>query len=173
VAKAAYFPTFRLGGLAGFSSVDAGTVFDWPSHLWSMGPSVTLPIFEGKRISGRVRIARAAHAEAVANYRQTFLSAVQEVEDNLAAQKLLAGQQAAEELAAASAARSLAIALNRYQGGLTTFLDVSTALTVKLERERAVAQLRGQRFVAAAALAKALGGGWQVGQPPEVVAAGK
>ena len=173
IAKAAYFPTFRLGGLAGFSSVDAGTVFNWPSHLWSIGPSVTMPLFEARRISGRVRISRAAYDETLATYRQTVLTAVQEVEDNLSAQQLLANQQAAEERAAESATRSLTIALNRYQGGLTTFLDVSTALTAKLERERAVAQLRGQRYVAAAELAKALGGGWQSGQPAELAESGK
>ena len=173
IAKAAYFPTFRLGGLAGFSSVDAGTVFNWPSRLWSIGPSVSMPIFEAKRISGRVRISRAAYDESVAYYRQTVLTAIQEVEDNLAAQRLLASQQSAEERAAESATRSLTIALNRYQGGLTTFLDVSTALTAKLERERAVAQLRGQRYVAAAELAKALGGGWQSGQPAELADTGK
>ncbi|HTI72833.1 MAG TPA: efflux transporter outer membrane subunit [Candidatus Limnocylindria bacterium] len=172
IAKAAYFPTFRLGGLAGLDSVNAATVFDWPSRVWSVGPSVTLPLFEGKRISGRVRGARAALDESIANYRQTVLTAIQEVEDNLAAQRLLGTQQQSEELASASARRASAIALNRYQGGLTTYLDVSTAMTAQLERERAVVELQGQRFVAAVALVKALGGGWENGQPPELARTG-
>jgi len=160
VAKAAFFPTFRIGGLAGFDSLDAGSVFSWPSRLWSIGPGVTMPIFEGQRLTGRLKLAQAVHAEAEANYKQIVLSAVQEVEDNLSAQRLLAAQQSAEELATESANRALAISLNRYQSGLTTYLDVATALTTVLDRERAVAELRGQRHVAAVSLIKALGGGW-------------
>ena len=118
-----------------------------------------MPLFGGKPITGRLKTAKATFDEAIANYRQTVLSAAQEVEDDLSAQRLLAAQESATE----SANRALNISLNRYGSGLTTYLDVATALTTVLDRERAVAELRGQRHVAAISLIKALGGGWDPG----------
>jgi multidrug efflux system outer membrane protein len=160
VAKAAFFPTFRFGGLAGFDSADASLAYNWHSRFWAIGPTLTMPIFESTRLTGRLRAARAANDEALASYRETVLRAIQDVEDNLAAQRLLAIQQKAEESVTASANRALAISLNRYQTGLTTYLDVVTALTTVLDAERNVAQLRGQRHLTTIALIKALGGGW-------------
>jgi len=158
VAKAAFFPVVRFNGLAGFQSIDAGTLFDWPSRLWAVGPSVSLPLFEGGRKSAEMRRAKAAYQETVARYRDTVLRAFAEVEDNLAAQRLLADQYEQELAALASARRQLEIAQNRYRSGLVSYLHVTTAQNTVLERERAVARLRGQRFVAAVALIKSLGG---------------
>ena len=161
VAKAAFFPVARFNGLAGFQSIDAGTLFDWPSRLWAVGPSVSLPLFEGGRRSAEMRRTKAAYQETVARYRDTVLRAFAEVEDNLAAQRLLADQYEQELAALASARKQLEIAQNRYRSGLVSYLHVTTAQNTVLERERAVARLRGQRFVAALALVKSLGGGWQ------------
>jgi len=161
VAKAAYFPTVRFNGLAGFQSIDASTLFNWPSRLWAVGPSVSLPLFEGGRRRADVRGARAGYEETVARYRQTVLTGFAEVEDNLAAQLLLASQYNQELAALASARKLLEIANHRYRSGLVTYLQVAIAQSAALERERVLARLRGQRFAAAVALVKSLGGGWQ------------
>jgi multidrug efflux system outer membrane protein len=167
VSKAAYFPTVRFNGLAGFQSIDAGTFFDWPSRLWAIGPSLTLPLFEGGQRRANLRGSEAAYAETVARYRQTVLTAFAEVEDNLAAQRLLTEQYRKERAAWQSARKQLAIAENRYQSGLIGYLPVATAQTTALEQERVVAQLRGQQTVAAIALIKSLGGGWRPAEPAD------
>jgi multidrug efflux system outer membrane protein len=165
VSKAAYFPTIRFNGLAGFQSIDAGTLFNWPSRLWAVGPSLSLPLFEGGQRQAKLRGAKAAYEETVARYRQTVLTGFAEVEDNLAAQRLLTDQYDQELAALASARKSLEIANNRYRSGLVTYLQVAIAQSAALERERVVARLRGQRFAAAVALVKSLGGGF-VAPPP-------
>ncbi|HEU5431100.1 MAG TPA: efflux transporter outer membrane subunit, partial [Thermomicrobiales bacterium] len=118
VAKAAFFPAIRFNGLAGLQSISASTLFDWPSRFWSVGPTVDLPLFTGGLNRAHLASARAAYDEAVANYRQTVLTAFGEVEDQLAAQRLLADEWNAESQAVASAQHALAIANNRYQAGL-------------------------------------------------------
>jgi multidrug efflux system outer membrane protein len=161
VAKAAFFPTVQLNGMAGFDSVNAGTVFNWSSRMWAVGPSLTMPIFEGGKLRAGLRLAKASYEEMVANYRQTVLTAFSEVEDNLAAQTLLAKQYEAENGALIAARLQLKVANNRYRDGLTTFLDVATAEGTELNVEFSTVQLRGQQLVAATSLVKSLGGGWQ------------
>jgi len=161
VAKAAFFPTIKLNGLAGLQSVSAGTLFDWPSRLWAVGPSLSLPLFDGGRISASLRAAWAGYEETVARYRSTVLTAFREVEDNLAAQRLLAEGWQLETSAWVSAKRQLEIAENRYRAGLVSYLNVTAAQSAVLERERSLARVRGQQFTACAALVKSLGGGWQ------------
>jgi multidrug efflux system outer membrane protein len=161
VAKAAFFPVVRINGLAGFQSVDTGSWFDWPSRFWSVGPSVQLPLFTGGLNHARLAAAHAAYNEMVADYRQTVLGAFGEVEDELAAQNLLADEWTAENLALASARQTLEIANNRYKSGLITYLDVATAQTDELTHDQATVQLAGARLTAAINLIKALGCGWQ------------
>jgi multidrug efflux system outer membrane protein len=161
VAKAAFFPTIRLNGLAGFQSLDAGTLFDWPSRLWAVGPSLSLPLFEGGLRRASLRAAEAGYEEAVARYRDTVLRAFADVEDNLAAQRLLRAQHEQEMSALQSARKQLEIANNRYRSGLVTYLEVASAENLTLEHERAIARLTGQQFAAAVALVKSLGGGWR------------
>lgn len=172
VAKGAFFPAVRINGMAGFQNIDAGTLFNWSSRLWAVGPSLSLPLFEGGRLRANLRGSKAVYEETVARYRQTVLTAFAEVEDNLAAQRLLASQYE-QELAAWDAARKqLELANQLERSGLVTFLQVATAQTAALERERSVTRLRGQRFAAAVALVKALGGNWKGfergGEPPSV-----
>jgi len=167
VSKAAYFPTVRFNGLAGFQSIDAGTLFNWQSRLWAVGPSLSLPLFEGGQRQAKLRASKAAYEETVARYRQTVLTGFAEVEDNLAAQRLLTSQYEQELAALASARKSLEIANHRYRSGLVTYLQVAIAQSAALERERVVVRLRGQRFAAAVALVKSLGGGWQGFQPDQ------
>jgi len=160
VAKAAFFPTVKFDGLAGFQSVSFSSWFNWPSRFWSVGPSVELPLFTGGLNRANLAVARAAYDETVANYRQTVLSAFGEVADELAAQRLLTLEWNSENAAVAAAQRALEIANNRYQAGLVTYLDVATAQTEALNQERNAVQLQGARLVTAVNLVKALGCGW-------------
>jgi len=160
VAQAAFYPRVQLQGLAGFQSINAGTVFNWPSRFWSVGPSLDLPIFTGGRNQAQLAAARAAYTETTAIYRQTVLTAFQEVEDQLAAGRLLAAQLEGETAALTAARRTLEIANNRYQSGLVTYLEVATAASEALTHERTVVRLKAEQFNASIALIKALGGGW-------------
>jgi multidrug efflux system outer membrane protein len=161
VAKSAFYPQVYLNGGAGYESLSANSLFDWPSRVWALGPSVNFPLFTGGRNRAQLAAARAAYDGTVANYRETVLTAFQEVEDQLSAQRLLAAQFDAQSAAVAAAQHTLDISNNRYQAGLDTYLDVATAQSVTLSNERTVVQLAGQRLVAEVALIKALGGGWQ------------
>jgi multidrug efflux system outer membrane protein len=161
VAKAAFYPQVQLNGIAGFQSVSAGTLFAWPSRLWSLGPSVTAPLFEGGQLRAGLRVARAAYDQTVANYRQSVLTAFGEVEDNLAAQQLLVSEYDAQTAALKSAQKTLEIANNRYRAGLVTYLEVATAQNSALDLERATVRLRGNQLITTVALIKSLGGGWQ------------
>jgi multidrug efflux system outer membrane protein len=162
VATAGFFPTVKFSGLAGFQSADIGMLFDWPSRLWAVGPSLTLPLFQGGQLTANLRQAKAVHEETVARYRQTVLTAFADVETNLAAERLLAIEY--EQLMAAmqSARKQLEIANNRYGSGLVTYLEVATAQNTALGTERIGMRLRGQQLVAVVGLIKSLGGGWQV-----------
>jgi outer membrane protein, multidrug efflux system len=161
VAKSAFYPRVFLTGAAGFQSISADNLFDWPSRVWSLGPSVTLPIFTGGRNRSQLAGARAGYDEAVANYRQTVLTAFQEVEDQLAAQKLLARQIEAQQAALAAARHTLEIANNRYKAGVVTYLEVATAQSAALSNERSFIELEGKRLNAEVGLIKAVGGNWE------------
>jgi len=165
-ATAAFYPTIKFNGLAGLQSgnvgaVSAASLFDWQSRLWAIGPSVTLPIFQGGQLTASLRQAKAAYEETVARYRQTVLNAFADVENNLSAEYLLANQY--EQLIAASKAarKQLQIASDRYEAGIVTYLEVATAQNTTLGVERSAMRVRGQQLVAAVGLIKALGGGWQ------------
>jgi outer membrane protein, multidrug efflux system len=161
VAQAAFYPRILFNGLAGFQSISASSWFDWPSRFWAVGPSLNLPLFTGGRNKAQLALARATYSETVANYRQTVLTAFQEVEDQLAAQRFFDEQIEAQARALASAQRTVEVANNRYKAGLVTYLEVATAQSSALALERILVQLRGQKFVAAVGLIRALGGGWE------------
>lgn len=163
VATAAFFPTVKLNGLAGFQSADAWMLFDWPSRLWAVGPSVSMPLFQGGQLAANLRQAKATHQEAVARYRQSVLAAFADVENSLAAEQLLTDQYQRVMAALDAARRQLEIANNRYSSGLVTYLEVATAQNAALGLERAGARLRGQQLVAVFALIKSLGRGWKEG----------
>jgi multidrug efflux system outer membrane protein len=160
VAEAAFFPTVQLNGLAGLETINAGTLFNASSGVWAVGPSLHLPLFEGGRLRAGLRLAKATYDEMVANYRQTVLTAFSEVEDNLAAQTLLASQYETQNKALGAARKQLEVANNRYRAGLITYLEVATAENTALNVEFNAVQLRGQQLVAAVTLVKSLGGGW-------------
>jgi multidrug efflux system outer membrane protein len=160
LAHAAFYPRVMLNASGGFLSVDASTLFNWESRAWSFGPSVSFPLFTGGRNRAQLAAARAAYDATVANYRQTVLSAFQDVEDQLAAQRLLAQQYEKESAALKSSRRTLDISMIKYKGGVITYLEVAIAQSSSLAHEQTVVQLSGQRLAASVSLIKALGAGW-------------
>ncbi|EEF58873.1 RND efflux system, outer membrane lipoprotein, NodT family [Pedosphaera parvula Ellin514] len=160
VAKAAFFPVVSLTASGGYLSGDIETLFNWSSRTWSIGPSISLPIFAGGRNKANYRRSKAAYQEAIATYRQQVLVAFGDVENSLAGIYHLAKQSEAQNRAVASAQRAADLATERYRSGLVSYLDVVDADREALTAERARAQLAGQRLVASVQLIKALGGGW-------------
>jgi outer membrane protein, multidrug efflux system len=164
VAKAAFFPVLRLTGSGGYVSGDIDNLFNWESRVWSIGPSISLPIFAGGRNRATYRRSQAAFEETVAKYRQRILVAFGEVENSLAGIHYLSNQAAAQDRAVASARRAAELATDRYRAGIVSYLEVVDANRATLQTERANAQLAGQRLIAATQLVKALGGGWSEGE---------
>jgi outer membrane protein, multidrug efflux system len=160
VAGAAFFPSITINGLAGLQSIDAAKLFDWESRVWSVGPSLSWPIFSGGRLRAQLAYAQAGYDATVANYRQTVLSAFQDVEDQLLRTRLLQEQYEKETAALKSARRSVEISITKYKGGVITYLDVVIAQSAALSHEQTVVQLEGQRLAAVVSLIKALGAGW-------------
>ena len=136
------------------------TLFNWNSHTWSIGPSLSLPIFAGGRNRANYHRAQAAFAEAVAVYRQQVLVAFGDVEDSLSDIRHLADQASAQERAVKNAQRAAILATDRYRSGIVSYIEVVDAERDALSAERANAQLAGQRLIASVQLIKALGGGW-------------
>lgn len=160
VARAAWFPSITLNASGGWESRDIAQLFDGPSLLWSLGSSVAQSIFDGGRNSARIEQAKAVHDATTANYRQTVLKALQEVEDGLSGVNSLSAARLQSQAAVASAQKVLDIATDRYQGGVTTYLDVVTAQQNVLNNRRLSTQLLGQQLVTTTYLVKALGGTW-------------
>lgn len=167
VAAAAFFPTVKFNAAAGFQSGVIDSLLEWPSRFWAVGPSLSLPLFQGGRLRADLHRTQAAYEETVAHYRQTVLNAFADVENNLAAEQLLANQYEKVTSALKSARRQLEIADNRYRAGLVTYLDVATAQNASLSTERTGVRLRGQQLIAVVALIKSIGGGWQ--RPDEIM----
>ncbi|MBI2949695.1 MAG: efflux transporter outer membrane subunit [Verrucomicrobia bacterium] len=163
VAKAAFFPVLRLTGSGGYVSGDIDNLFNWDSRVWSIGPSLSLPIFAGGRHRANYKRSQAAYEEAIAGYRQRVLVAFGEVENSLAAIRHLSTQSAAQDRAVANARRAAELAGERYRAGIVSYLEVVDANRATLQTERSSVQLAGQRLIAAVQLIKALGGGWQSG----------
>jgi NodT family efflux transporter outer membrane factor (OMF) lipoprotein len=159
-AEGAYFPRVLLSAAGGVQSISASSLFESPSVFWAVGPSVQIPLFTGGRLRAQVASAKAAYEGSVAAYRQTVLTAFQDVEDQLAAQQLLAQQLAQEGAALAAAQRTLEISNNRYKAGVEQYLDVIVAQAAELNHRENMVQLTGQRIAANVALIKALGAGW-------------
>lgn len=160
VAKAAFFPAISLTGSFGHASGDIDRLTNADSKLWSIGPSLYLPIFQGGRNQANLARSRAAFEESAAVFRQRVLVAFREVQDALTATQLLAEQAAAQERAVAAARRAGDLARTRYDAGYVNYFEVLDAQRTVLAAERAAAQLAAQRLVNSVGLIKALGGGW-------------
>ena len=160
LARTAFYPHITLSGAAGLQSTDITSLFSAPSLFWSLGADALEPILQGGRNRANLAATRAAYEQAVANYRQSVLTAFQEVEDGISNLSTLSQALTTQAQAVADARRALDIANNRYTGGVTTYLDVTTAETTLLNSERLETQLLGQQMVSSVYLVKALGGGW-------------
>ena len=160
VADALFFPQLRLTGAAGLESIDSGDLLQWESRVWSAGPSVSVPVFEGGRLRANLAGAQARYDEQVAAYRQTVLGAFRDVEDALVGVRLRAEQAAAVADAADSSRRAAAIARSQYDHGIADYLQVIVAQSAHLELELQAMQLEQARLDAAVQLVKAIGGGW-------------
>src|SRR5580765_6367211 len=166
VAKAAYYPTVTLSASGGFQSTDVTNWLTWPSRVWSIGPSVTETVFDGGKRGALTRQARAAYDERVADYRKTVLAAFQNVEDELAALRLLDDELRRQTSAVAAARESVRLTLDRYKAGTVSYLDVVTTQETALADERTAVDILGRRMVASALLVEALGGGWSTEDLP-------
>ena len=166
VAKAGFFPTLTLSGSFGFQSSRIMNWLSWPSRLWSVGPALAETLFDGGQRRALSEQARAAYDAAVASYRQTVLTGFQEVEDNLAALRILADEAEKQDAAVKAANRSLAISTNQYKAGIVSYLQVISTQTAALANQQIALDIWQRRMLASVLLIKALGGGWNASKLP-------
>ena len=167
VAKAAYYPLVNLAAAGGFESGSVSTLVSGPSILWSAGPSAIFTLFDVGRRRAASDQAIAAHDQAVANYRQTVLTGFQQVEDNVAALRILEHEAEVQDKAVTAAEKYLDLANTRYKGGVTSYLEVTTAQSAALSDELTAVNILGRRMVDAVTLVQALGGGWDRSAIPD------
>jgi NodT family efflux transporter outer membrane factor (OMF) lipoprotein len=166
IATAAFYPTVTLSGGVGLSSTSFTSWFTWPSRFWSVGAGITETIFDAGLRRATVEQYRSQYDETVANYRQTVLTGFQQVEDNLAALRILQQEIQQQDTAIKSAQRGLTLATDRYRLGIDPYLNVITAQTTLLSNEQTATDLRTQQMSASVQLIEALGGGWNASQLP-------
>ncbi len=166
IAKAAYYPTVTLSGAAGLESSSIATWFNWQSRFFSVGATAAETIFDAGLRRATMEQFRAQYDETLANYRQTVLTAFQQVEDNLASLRILSVEIQFQDTAVKSAEKTLAVATDRYKLGLDPYLNVIIAQTALLSNQQTSVDLRIQQMTASVGLIEALGGGWDVSLLP-------
>jgi NodT family efflux transporter outer membrane factor (OMF) lipoprotein len=166
VAKAAFFPRLTFSIASGFESSRLASLATWPSRFWSLGPALTETVFDAGKRRGLTQEAEANFDSAAAAYRQDVLAAFQDVEDNLAALRILSNEAVEQDVAVASSQRLLDLTLNRYRGGVASYLDVIVAQAALLNNQRTAVGILTRRMTASVLLIKALGGGWDTSQLP-------
>jgi NodT family efflux transporter outer membrane factor (OMF) lipoprotein len=167
VAKSAYYPTITLGATGGFESANITTLLNGPSGLWSVGLSAVQTVFDGGRRHALTDQARAAYDAQVAVYRQSVLTGFQQVEDNLAAVRILEDEAKVQDEAVAAAQRSLDLSITRYKGGVTSYLEVTIAQSAALGDQVTAVNILGRRMANTVLLIQALGGGWDKSSLPQ------
>jgi NodT family efflux transporter outer membrane factor (OMF) lipoprotein len=167
VQVAAFYPDVTLSADFGWEGGPIGMLISAANRVWSLGANATETLFEGGERSAAVRAARAAYDASVATYRQTVLSALEQVEDELVALHVLQQQSVAEDIAVRAAQRSVTIALNEYQAGTQAYTTVITQQTALFSDQQAALSVQEQRMVASVTLIQALGGGWDAAQLPD------
>ena len=168
VAKAAYYPLVTLSGSGGFESTVFTTLIQGPSGLYSLGGQAAQTLFDAGKRKGTLEQAQATYEQSVDQYRATILTAFQEVEDNLAALRILEDEATTQARAVAAAQHSLSLSETRYRGGVANYLEVTTAQSAALSDEVTAVNLLTRRMAASVLLIKALGGGWNTSQIPRV-----
>jgi NodT family efflux transporter outer membrane factor (OMF) lipoprotein len=166
VAKAAYFPALLLNSSTGFQSSSITQWLTWPSRIWSVGPSLAQTLFDAGERKAVSQQARANYDLTVANYRETVLTAFQEVEDSLAALRILSQERQQQDAAVNSSERFLRLAIDRYKLGIDSYLNVITAQTTLLNNQQAAVNIRMQQMTASVQLIMALGGSWNAAMLP-------
>jgi NodT family efflux transporter outer membrane factor (OMF) lipoprotein len=167
IANTAFYPDLVIAATGGLQAGNFVNWFTWPSRLWGLGPQLTQTIFDAGRRRSQVTISEAAYDATVASYRQTSLTAFQEVEDNLSTLRILETETAKQHEAVEAAENSQQLAMNRYKGGLVTYFEVITAQTIALTNERVEVDLLQRRMESAVQLVRALGGGWDTSKLPQ------
>jgi outer membrane protein, multidrug efflux system len=160
VAKAAYYPSLNLFGNGGWQAADIAKLANVESTFWALGANVAENIFTGGSRRAQLEFAKAGYEASVASYRQTVLTAFQEVQDDVNGLSVLDQAKQSQQLAVDAARRTLDLSTDRYAGGLVSYLDVVTAQQNLLTNEQEMAVIQGQRLVTSVLLVKALGGGW-------------
>jgi len=173
IAESAWYPTLTLSASGGLESTSLSRWLTWPSRFWSVGPAVSETVYDGGLRASQGSQARAAYDAGVANYRQTVLAAFQDVEDNLAALRILDNEAKVQDEAVKASRQSVVVAGNQYQAGIVSYLNVLTAQTAELGNERTVITIRGSRMMDSVLLIKALGGGWDASVLKDVEKMGK
>lgn len=168
VARAAYFPQFMINASAGYEGSSITNWLTGPSGFAAAGISSVVTLFDVGRRRAINEQARAAYDQSVANYRQTVLTAFEDVEDNLAALRILDDESKTQALAVGAAERTLQLSNNRYRGGVVTYLEVITSQSAALSNERVAVQILRRRMTATVLLIKALGGGWNASSLPTI-----
>ena len=161
VAKAAYFPAATLTGTYGWQSAQRARWFTAPSNFWSLGVALALTLFDGGRRAAVTEQAQATYDQTVAKYRGTVLQAFTDVEDNLAALRILEQEGAIQDETVRAAQQALDITLNQYKSGITTYLQVVVTQATMLQAQTTALDIRQRRMAASVLLVKALGGGWE------------
>ena len=167
VAKAAYYPLLNLTAAGGFESGTLTTLLQGPSGLWAVGGQAIQTLFDGGRRRAASDQAIAAYDQTVATYRETVLTSFQQVEDNLAALRILEGEAQTQNEAVLAAQRSLDLSIQRYKGGVTSYLEVTVAQSAALADEATAVNILGRRMLAAVQLIQAVGGGWDSASLPQ------
>lgn len=161
IAQASFFPSIVLTGSGGYSSIRSDNLFDWSSHTWSIGPTVSLPIFNGGRLSAELKAQKAVYEGSLAEYRKRLLVAFSEVENALADIRLRREQSQAQQNLLKASAQAASISTERYKEGLVSFLEVIDAERSRLQAQRDAIQIQSEELIAVTQLIKALGGGWK------------
>jgi NodT family efflux transporter outer membrane factor (OMF) lipoprotein len=167
LAKLAYYPVINLFASGGFDSAQISTLLEGPSAIWAVGATAAETIFDGGRRRAASDETKAGYDYAVANFRETTLSAFQQVEDNLAGLRVLENEAAVQAIAVDAAKRSLDLSVTRYEGGVTSYLEVITAQNTALTDEVTAVNILGRRMASAVMLIEALGGGWDRSDLPQ------
>ena len=165
VATANFYPVFTLTGAAGFESVDFQHLFDWQSHIWQIGPNITVPLFEGGRLRGELEQTKQLFNQSLAAYRQQVLVAFQDVEDALSDLHHYADEADAVDVAVNSSSEYLRLSQIQYNNGIINYLTVIDAERTLLNNEITAAEIRNNRLVSTVLLIKAMGGGWDAQHP--------
>jgi NodT family efflux transporter outer membrane factor (OMF) lipoprotein len=168
IAKAAFYPTLTFAASAGVEATNVLNWLTWPARFWTLGPQLAQILFDAGKRTAQVAQAQAGYDATAAAYRQTVLTAFQQVEDNLSALRILAAESAVLQQAVRSAERSVTVSTAQYKAGTASYLQVITVQTIALQDERSALDVQTRRMTASVLLIQALGGGWDASRLPTV-----